>query len=84
MKRDVTAMGWNLDEGMVLKMNDNYYFGSDALHMLALTSSRHGWLNRMNVLLFGSKHAAKLLYPLCKTGRWVALRILGRPNINNL
>src|SRR5579884_94792 len=83
LKKRVTELGWDLDQGMVLQLGDNLYFGSDAIHMLALLSTRSGFFNRINSCLFQSPLLAKFLYPLCKAGRRVTLWMLGIEKINN-
>lgn len=82
--REITAAGLDVDDGMVLKMGDALYYGSDAIHALALISSRSGVLNRLNYRVFGSKAVASRLYPLLRRGREVLLRMLGKTRINNL
>lgn len=82
--REITAAGLDVDDGMVLKMGDALYYGSDAIHALALISSRSGVLNRLNYRVFGSKAVASRLYPLLRRGREVLLRLLGKTRINNL
>ena len=82
--REITAAGLDIDEGMVLRMGERLYYGSDAIHVLALISSRSGVLNRLNYWLFRSKRVSALLYPVLKAGRAVLLKLLGRTRINNL
>ena len=45
--REITAKGLDIDQGMVLKFEDQLYYGSDAIHALALISSRSGIFNRI-------------------------------------
>ncbi|MBT8131391.1 MAG: DUF393 domain-containing protein [Gammaproteobacteria bacterium] len=80
----ITARGWDVDEGMVLIVADQMYYGSDAIHALALMSTRTGFFNRLNYLIFRSGPLARLLYPLLRTGRNLALKLLRRSRINNL
>jgi predicted DCC family thiol-disulfide oxidoreductase YuxK len=82
--QEITNMGLDIDQGMVLKMDDQLYYGTDAIHALALISSRSGLFNRMNYWIFRSKHASQILYPLMREGRNLLLKILGRTKINNL
>ncbi|MBI1216598.1 MAG: DUF4166 domain-containing protein [Alphaproteobacteria bacterium] len=74
----------DLDEGMVLKYRDGYYHGEDALHMMALLGSGHGWFNKMNALLFRSKKLARLCYPAMRATRNALLRFKGVRKIRNL
>src|SRR5688572_6878212 len=81
---EITTMGLDIDQGMVLKMDDQIYYGTDAIHALALISSRSGMFNRLNYWIFRSKHISKILYPLMRAGRNLLLKILGKTKINNL
>ena len=75
---EIRSLPYDLNEGMVLKMNGRHYFGADALNMLALLSSRRGVFGIANRILFASPDAARLGYPLLKAGRRALLRVLGR------
>jgi len=81
---EITALGLDIDQGMVLKMDGQLYYGSDAIHALSLISSRSGVFNRVNYWLFKSKILSKLLYPVLRFFRNILLRVLGKPKINNL
>lgn len=81
---EITAAGLDLDQGMVLKMGKKLYYGSDALHALALISSRSGALNRINYYLFKSEWLSLLLYPPLRFCRNLLLKLLGKSTINNL
>ena len=80
----ITARGWDIDEGMVLKVDDELYYADDAIRVLALLSSRRGWFNRLNYHLFASPGRARILYPVLRSCRNLLLRILRRTRINNL
>ncbi len=69
---------------MVLKIGDDLYHGSDAIHELALLSSKSGFFNRIAFAAFGWRPMARLLYPIMKSCRNLLLRMLGRSRINNL
>ena len=81
---EITARGLDIDQGMVLKLDDQLYYGADAMHALALLSTRSGTLNRLNHWLFRSKQRSRLLYPVLRALRNLLLRLLGRRRINNL
>ncbi len=80
----ITARGLDIDQGMVLKMGDQLYYGSDAMHALALISSRSGLLNRLNYWIFKSKSISSWLYPILRSFRNLLLKVLGKTKINNL
>lgn len=81
---EITDRGLDIDQGMVLKMGDQLYFGSDAIHALALISSRSGIFNRFNYWMFKSKYISSWLYPMLRFCRNLLLKILGKTKINNL
>ena len=75
---EIRARGLDLDEGMVLKLGDRYYHGADCINVLALLSTGSGPFNRLNAAIFRSPAASRWLYPLLRSGRNLALRLLGR------
>ena len=81
---EITAAGLDIDQGMVLKMGDAMYYGSDAIHMLSQLGSSSGFFNRINYWLFRTKSASKILYPILRFFRNLLLKVLGRTKINNL
>lgn len=78
---EAKARGYDIDEGMVLKLEGQYYFGGDCIHALSLLTTRSGVFNRLNGLLFRSKAIARFAYPLLRSGRNLALLLLGRQRI---
>ena len=81
---EITKSGLDIDQGMVLKMEKQLYYGSDAIHALALISSRSGLFNRINYWIFKSKLTSSLLYPVLRLFRNFLLKMLGKTRINNL
>ncbi|MCW4630262.1 MULTISPECIES: DUF393 domain-containing protein [Marinomonas] len=81
---EVNAKGLDIDQGMVLKMDGQLYYGADAIQLLALLSSRSGVFNRLNYWLFRSKKIAAILYPILRSCRNLLLKVLGKTKINNL
>lgn len=81
---EITAQGLDVDQGMVVKMNGQLYYGAVAMQALALMSSRTGIFNRLNYWMFRSVIVSGLLYPLLKVCRNLLLKSLGRTKINNL
>lgn len=82
--KQITDMGLDIDQGMVLKLDKQIYYGSDAIHALSLISSRSGIFNRLNYYLFRSKRVAHWFYPVLRSCRNLLLKILGKRKINNL
>jgi len=84
VRDEITEMGLDIDQGMVLKMGGQIYYGADAIHTLALISSKSGIFNRANYWIFKSKSLSAILYPILRTCRNLLLKILGKTKINNL
>ncbi|HVK99929.1 MAG TPA: DUF393 domain-containing protein [Dongiaceae bacterium] len=80
--RELVDQGFDMDEGMVLKMNGRYFYGADAIHAISLLSSPSGLFNRINAMIFRSKGLSTILYPVLKAGRRLTLTLLGRKKIN--
>ena len=81
---EITQQGLDIDQGMVLKMGDQLYYGTDAIHALALISSRSGIFNRFTYWVFKSKTISALLYPVFRFLRNLLLKLLRKTKINNL
>jgi len=81
---DIKRQGLDLDEGMVVKIGEQWFHGDGAMHRLALLSSDTVWLRRFSSWVFASSLRSRLLYPVLRAGRNLALRLLGRRKINNL
>lgn len=78
---EVRRQGYEVDTGMVLKLNGRYYHGADCIHALALLTTPSGWFNRLNALAFRSRTVAKFAYPVLRAGRNLALKLLGRSRL---
>ncbi len=81
---EITSANLDIDAGMVLKKEGTMYYGSDAIHQLALLSSKTGLVNRLAHTLFRHPRIAKLLYPVLAACRNLLLKALRRTRINNL
>lgn len=81
---EITTRGLDIDQGMVVKIGSNMYYGSDAVHVLALMGTNKGFFNRMAYWSFRSRTASKILYPVLKNCRNFLLKVLGKTKINNL
>ncbi len=75
---DVLARGFDLDEGFVVRIGDEFYHGAEAMHRLALISGQNGLLNRLNYWVFRSPTRSKWLYPGLRLGRNTLLALLGK------
>jgi predicted DCC family thiol-disulfide oxidoreductase YuxK len=81
---EITRAGLDIDQGMVLKVGEKLYYGSDAIHALSLMSTRTGVFNRLAHWTFRSPRAAQILYPVLRALRNLLLKLLGKTKINNL
>ena len=79
---EAVRRGYDLDQGMIVTIANQFYHGAEAMHVLAMLSTRAGWFNRINYHIFRSKRITTFLYPILRSGRNLALRILGRAPIN--
>lgn len=75
---EIHARGFDLNQGIVVKLGEQFYHGEDALHMLAMIGSRSGLFNRINVALFRNRRTVTVMYPIMKAFRGLSLRALGR------
>lgn len=82
--REITGKGLDLNEGMAVKWEGRFYYGSDALHVLAMLGSEDGIFSRINALIFSRPKLARAIYPSMVAGRKLTLRMLGRKPIVNV
>ena len=80
----ITARGWDIDQGMVVKVGDELYYGSDAIHVLALLGTNRRLFNRVAYWSFRSTAMSRILYPMLRFFRNMLLKTLGKTKINNL
>ena len=80
----ITTAGLDVDRGMVLIIGSEMHYGSDAIHMLSMLSTRSGLFNRLTYRVFKSRRFSAFLYPLLRACRNLLLKLLRRKKINNL
>lgn len=81
---EITSKGLDIDQGMVLKVENVLYYGSDAIHALSLMSSPSDVFNRANYWVFRSQRLSRILYPALRFFRKLLLKALRKTKINNL
>ena len=64
---EITAKGLDIDQGMVVKVGEQLYYGSDAIHPLALMGRNRGAFNRLAYWSFRSRALSRVLYPMLRT-----------------
>ena len=80
--QEIREQNLDLDEGMVLKYSNRLYHGVDALHLIALLSSKDGAFNGLLATLFKYRLSAAICYPVFRCGRNILLFIRGTPPIS--
>lgn len=81
---EITVRGFDIDEGMVLQVGDEMFYGSEAAWRLTSYTRRTGLTGWIDRLFFFSARAARLTYPAGKALRNLLLRALHIPKIENL
>lgn len=74
----------DLDKGMVIVADGNFYHGKKALRFMAQCGDDKGWFNRINNALFWSDTLSTLLYPWMRGTRNLLIFLRGKGKINNL
>lgn len=80
--REINRLGFDMDEGFVLKIEGDYYHGADAINRLALLTTSDKTFNKINYYIFRSRSLSRLLYPVLRFGRNTLLMLLGKTKLN--
>lgn len=75
------AAGRDINQGMILSLDGETFFGGDVMHRLALLTTPSNAFNRMNAAIFRHPRLARVLYPLLRGVRNASLKLLGRQPI---
>jgi predicted DCC family thiol-disulfide oxidoreductase YuxK len=75
--------GYDLNEGMLLVLDGNVYFGAAAVNKLAQLSAPATAFNRVNRAIFQKPGMSAKVYPLLKLGRRVVLWLRGRKQLEH-
>ena len=78
LKKQLFSRGFDLNEGMILFFEGEYYFGSDAIKMISILGTKNNLQTSIYRIIFGGKKRANFIYPILKLGRSVLLMILGK------
>ena len=81
---EITSLGFDLDRGMVAKIDNDFFYGSDAIHALALLSTKSGFFNSCIYFIFQSKKTTAIIYPFFRGFRKIILWAMRIPMIKNL
>ncbi|MEZ0260514.1 MAG: DCC1-like thiol-disulfide oxidoreductase family protein [Alphaproteobacteria bacterium] len=77
---EITRLGLDIDEGMVVKKDGQIFYGSEAMREIVKVKQA----SRIERLLFGAKPVAAAVYAFCKSVRNVVLWLLAIDKIENL
>jgi len=69
--------GYDLDEGMIALWDDRIYYGADAVSLLARLADPDDVFNRLHRWLMIRPSMSRVLYPLFKCARRLALALKG-------
>lgn len=81
---EASQKSYDLDEGMIVILGDEFYHGDDAMNRMALMTADSGALRRLTKWTFSSPWRSRNLYPILRGGRNMTLKLLGHKKINNL
>ena len=81
---EITERGLDIDQGIVVKVGSELYYGSEAIHVLALMGTNRGFFNQLAYWSFRSKAVSRVFYPVLRACRNLLLKILRKTKINNL
>ncbi len=84
LMKEINVRGYDLDEGMVIYVEGQFYYGKSALKFMARFGDKKGLFNWFTKSLFWSDTLAKLLYPLMRGCRNLLIRLNGSGKIRNL
>jgi len=80
-RNELADKGFNLNEGMVVKIEENWFYGAEAINILSLLSTPLGVFNKINSIFFRYPITCKIAYPLMRSGRNLLLKLKGIPKI---
>lgn len=80
--KQLRDIGFDCDQGMVVRVGDQFYDGGLALHVLSGLSSSHTLVSRVLAILFSFCFLTLLIYPVLRAGRNSVLFALGRSRLN--
>jgi len=76
--KEMLTLGYDVDEGMILRWRGNYFHGADCIAQLSSLASTETAGQRLNRAVFADRHRARWIYPWLVRGRNMVLKVLGR------
>jgi predicted DCC family thiol-disulfide oxidoreductase YuxK len=77
----LSGLDVDLDQGMMVIVDGEQYFGAQAMFVLNQLSTSHTGFNRINRFLFSKRKLANLVYPVLRAGRNITLFMMGRQRL---
>ncbi len=81
MRDAFVSEGYNLDQGMIVQIGAQNYFGAAAVNILASLSTGSGLFNRLNKLFLSHRALATFLYPFMVFFRNLVISLLGHTKL---
>ena len=79
--QEFSDAGYNVDDGMMVELEGQRYFGADAMYIMNVYGDGKGPLAWLMKGYFKHQKLAWVTYPLLRFGRNSLLRMLGRKKI---
>jgi predicted DCC family thiol-disulfide oxidoreductase YuxK len=76
--KELRRAGYEINEGMVMRLGDRILFGGEVTAMMARLSKEPGRLRRALLWTIGEAPWSNALYPVLRGGRNLLLKLLGR------
>ncbi len=81
--KELKMLNYNIDDGMILKIEDKIYFGDEVLNFLAKNGKNKNFVSSLTNILFKSYFISKMLYPIFKYFRFLYFKIFLKKFIND-
>ncbi|MBZ6378299.1 hypothetical protein B5C34_00550 [Pacificimonas flava] len=78
---EVVSQGFDLDEGMAMKIGGDILHGDEVVHRISLMTTPNPGMNGLAAKILKDRRRARLLYPWLRRGRNLALTLLGKRRI---
>ena len=81
--KELKMLNYNIDDGMILKLDDKIYFGDEVINFLAKNGKNRNFVSSLTNILFKSYLISKTLYPIFKYFRFLYFKIFFKKFIND-
>ena len=81
--KELKMLNYNIDDGMILKIDDKIYFGDEVINFLAKNGKNKNFVSSLTNILFKSYFISKMLYPIFKYFRFLYFKIFLKKFIND-